>query len=352
MLEAIIRTSKKFCRSVILPLAIGSCSGSAAEYGSMADSGTRQKDAPQEKTELSPESWINIGTRNDYACGLRKNGVAECWGVVSEYDVLPERVIWKGKNHFEVIGDYRFIRESGPGGILRNGQISTWEKKGGNNISAADFPPGSYNYFGDLCAIQDNGRVVCEKRTLNPGNPCLQPIPEGAFTEVEGYCGIKVDGTIACWDEQAYWPENWRDYIGNVKPEDFPCLDKPRNTPPLGTFTQLEISDEYHCALSEGGTVDCWIGGYYKKLKAVEPSGRFRQISIDNSGEGVGVREDGTLEYWSRIPPENTYSKVPNGRFVRVASGGGHACAIREGNQSIACWGTGEDGKPFRSPYE
>jgi hypothetical protein len=65
------------------------------------------------------------------------------------------------------------------------------------------------------------------------------PLPAGAFTDLNGNCGLYVDGTLACWGTGGV------DDNGN---------QLPAVAPPTGTFTALDD----HCAIRTDGTLLCW----------------------------------------------------------------------------------------------
>ena len=68
-------------------------------------------------------------------------------------------------------------------------------------------------------------------------------------------CGLKTDGTLACWGYEPYGLLN----------------------PPPGTFTQVSAGDFHNCGLKTNGTVACW--GWTGYDQATPPTGTFTQVS-------------------------------------------------------------------------
>ena len=69
--------------------------------------------------------------------------------------------------------------------------------------------------------------------------------PQGTFTQVaagNGHtCGLKTDGTLACWGRNDYG----------------------QSTPADGTFTQVATGYDHTCGLKTDGTLACWGGNDY-----------------------------------------------------------------------------------------
>jgi hypothetical protein len=132
------------------------------------------------------------------------------------------------------------------------------------------------------CAIDAEGAVICFGRYVEAASPPagMRPV-EGAFIDVAamhddyGGCGIRRDGTIACWGD-----DRWG-----------------QASPPAGTFSDIAAGRMTVCAIRTSGELACWGRGLYG---AADP---------------------------------------PPGRYTDLAIGGDTGCAIRADDASVSCWG-------------
>src|SRR5439155_1506516 len=151
---------------------------------------------------------------------------------------------------------------------------------------------------------------------------CKATPPTGAFTQVSagGFhtCGLKTDGTLACWGSNYSGPDNH--YSGQA-------------TPPAGAFTQVSAGGFHTCGLKTDGTVACWGDDYYGQ--ATPPAGTFAQVSAGGS-HTCGLKTDGTVACWG----DDCYGQAtpPAGAFTQVSAGGSHSCALKS-DGTVACWG-------------
>ena len=105
--------------------------------------------------------------------------------------------------------------------------------------------------------------------------------PETISAGLNYTCGLKSDGTAACWGVG---------YYGET-------------TPPSGLFTQLSAGFWHTCGVRNGGTVACWgtgttnSGSYPNYGQAIPPAGPFIQVSAGYV-HTCGVKSDGTVACW------------------------------------------------------
>ncbi len=94
------------------------------------------------------------------------------------------------------------------------------------------------------------------------------------FTQVSAgsnhTCGVKIDGTIACWGSDS----------------------DGKSTPPTGSFTQVSADLNHTCGVKIDGTIACW--GDNKYGQATPPAGTFTQLDAGNY-HTCGVKIDGTI---------------------------------------------------------
>ena len=133
-------------------------------------------------------------------------------------------------------------------------------------------------------------------------------------------CGLRADGTVACWGVNA---------SGQADPPD-------------GLFTVITAGYEHSCGLHRYGTVACWGGNRYGQLNL--PDGRFMALATgDHHTCAVGV--DGTITCRGRN--HQGQLNPPEGSFTAVAAGADLSCGLHRDRMAV-CWGPTPDGRPDR----
>jgi hypothetical protein len=161
------------------------------------------------------------------------------------------------------------------------------------------------------CGLKTDGTVACWGiDDYGQSNP-----PAGTFIDVSagGFhtCGVKTDGTVACWGYNGYGA----------------------STPPSGTFTEVSAGDYHTCGLKTNGTVACW--GYNNVGQSTSPSGTFTEVSA-GSEHTCGLKTDGTVACWGAIL--NGELTPPSGTFTDVSAGWNYTCGVKT-DGTVACWG-------------
>ncbi len=139
--------------------------------------------------------------------------------------------------------------------------------------------------------------------------------PAGSFSQVATgdthTCGVKQDGTVACWGSDAYG----------------------KATPLPGSFSQVSAGLEFTCGLQQDGSVACWGDNYWGQSSP--PAGSFSQVDV-GADHACGVRPDGSVTCWGY----GYYGEAtpPTGSFIQVSAGYWHTCGVRL-DSSVACWG-------------
>jgi hypothetical protein len=185
--------------------------------------------------------------------------------------------------------------------------------------------PGSYTQIdaGDgVCGIDPDGNAL-SYRSIAQTNVLLPP--SGSFLHVAagagvspgnfGCCGVKVDGTMTCWDRRG------------------------EGAAPAGTFSRVALSPKNGCAIRSDGSLYCW--GEDRLGQSTPPAGTFREVSV-GPNHGCAIRTNGTLACWGRN--DNGEADAPLGTFQYVSAGGGHTCAIRT-NGEVVCFGSNGSGQ-------
>ena len=235
---------------------------------------TYWSDNPIAQTPTPEGPFISVSGGRDHTCGVRDDGSVTCWG------------------------DDRFGQASPPAG-------------GFTSVSAGEL---------QVCAVKDNKSLACwgnaeinmpqgiftsvsagghlAPRQWNPSactqEPCPTLAPPPPFEHISHTCGVRDDGSIVCWGDDAYG----------------------QASPPKGTFISVSAGGNHTCGVRANGSVACWGNDFHGQ---------------------------------SRPPPM---------AFISVSSGGGngtawptdlvdaaHTCGLRD-DYSIACWGHNVLAKP------
>ena len=272
-----------------------------------------------------------------HACGVRTSGGVACWGSDSGDGLtLPP-----GELFVDVDVHYVFSC-----GVLVSGEVTCWGSEepqrcpgfdgatcqgwGNDPIPAGPFtlisiPPGISPYRTAVCAVRDDGRIVC----WNDGTPRHRP-PTGEFVAIDAgavSCGVRDGGTAVCWG-----PAEWLDSV------------------PPGEFTAVSGSPSHACGLRPGGAAECW--GTNTRGAATPPPGRFTAIDVEGT-LSCGLRPNGDKECWGAATeyqpaPFNTTAadfddtywrdSYPGGTFTTIsASGDYYGCGLRPDN-TVECW--------------
>lgn len=125
-------------------------------------------------------------------------------------------------------------------------------------------------------------------------------------------CGIRTDGTVACWGENTNGLTN----------------------PPAGTFTNVSAGSHHACAVGTNEKLSCW--GANTEGQSNAPGGNFTQVSAGYD-HTCGLRTDGVIVCWGLQIQGQT--PVPPGTYSSLSAGDGHTCGMKTTGE-LACWGT------------
>src|SRR5581483_5884490 len=229
-------------------------------------------------------------------------------------------------------------------GIKRDGTVACWGNSSHGQLAAPSGTFSQVNAWGDhTCGIKSDGALACWGDNLFGQ---LTNIPSATFRQVSGPCGIKSDGTLASWEvKQApvvampWRPHQNTPFVRNNGPGQL--------TAPLsGTFTQISGS----CGIKSDGTLACWGKSIFSRLTDI-PSGTFRQVSVGGFS-ACGVKSDGTLACWGYDWETNTVGQItniPSGTFTQVSSGARHTCGVKS-DGTVVCWGMSTEGQLTNIP--
>ena len=190
------------------------------------------------------------------------------------------------------------------------------------------------------CAIRDTGEIACWGEGDALKDDYGQTIaPEGSYVAVSAgrrhTCAIRAsNGAIECWGDNS---------LGQADA-------------PEGNYTAVAVADSRTCAIRANGTIACW--GYQEGGYSDAPAGSFTTVSAA-WGHACAIRDTGQIECWgdSEIYDyvddagviqghETGLFDTPAGSFTSISSAIAYACAIRERDSEIECWGL--NGYPTR----
>jgi hypothetical protein len=162
--------------------------------------------------------------------------------------------------------------------------------------------PGTIGTVTDAGRANDAARGQCSTTNAPPG-----PF---AFLSAgnEGSCGIRTDGTLACWGE-TYW---------YTLPDPFP-----------GTYTHVSRLGGV-CAVQTSGALSCWASSDNNLVAA--PAGAFAEVAIGEPA-ACARRADGSVACWgsgANVPPGYTFESLTGGAYS--------FCGLETAGHAIVCW--------------
>ena len=318
----------------LLALATAACAGS-----------------PSGLDRVPATAWTQVSAGHEYSCGITEDQVAYCWAnrpwTDLPYDTLAERL------------EAKRVPGIGP---VRNVAV-------GSASSCAESVAGGTFCWG-LNALGQLGIGSFETHVALPvGMAGGQALRSVQLAESYG-CGLDAEGRAYCWGRDHTGLEP-----GAVQPcpgyPDARCAPSPAAVPGGLRFTAISSANYHTCALTGSREAFCWglngDGSFGNGTDAdsrtpVRAAGELRLSAVaageqftcglDAAGKAYcwGNNNDGQLG--SPLRPEQRDPRCDYGpcslapvpvagghRFVALAAGGEHACAIST-TQRLYCWGS------------
>jgi hypothetical protein len=311
---------------------------------------------PFDVLDIPSGGFSTLSAASGYACGIRTDGSATCWG-----DSLPESSP-EVRFPYVVAGSRDACRGQTTGdavcwgahGVIPSGEAFTGDLgddfgcsvlAAGHVLACAgdntfgqvgDAPAGSFTAVttgGDhACALAPNADVQCWGRNSNgQASP-----PTGSFLQIDAglnhTCGLRPDGSIECWGLD----------------------DDGQATPPPGAFEQVNAGGNHTCGVGPDGSVECWgvdDGGEYDYGQVTGAStNSFVGVTAD-SLHTCGLRDDGVVECWGL--DDDGQASPPPLAFLQGDTGGtlavpplaiGYTCGVGS-RGSVVCWGDDSEGQ-------
>jgi alpha-tubulin suppressor-like RCC1 family protein len=254
----------------------------------------RQKEIEVEDTgEVGSEAWVQLAAGGLHTCGLRDNGIVECWGKNDKGQSNPP-------------ADRRF-----------------------NQITAGD---------SHSCGLQNDPNAGVPHCWGDNTYGIVTDVPQVAFQKLAagGFhtCGLLLDGTAMCWGQNA----------------DGQC-----NVVPGEVYIDIAAGKQHSCAVRQDHTLYCWGenecdqtgypgGNIWERVWA----GEEYSCALDNLGEitcwgsaptaGCDYTE-GTLD----VPPTDPKDFDEPWVYADMSAGPYHACGLTT-RQEVFCWGQAGQG--------
>lgn len=292
--------------------------------------------APAGETAVAPVSPNHgfVSVNAGVGCAFRDDGTRLCWNVRSaRLPQLPDELAFLD-GPFDLDGDLCWIDT--------DGTLECQKEHMDDIVGPPEDPFPGYEQFPFpgrrftalsggrfACAIDVEGALACTDYGYPIDwawdGPGAHPT-EGEFVSVSAgdphMCGVRVGGKLLCWSDHYYRRRS-------------PAV----MSPPAGEFTSVSVGDEHACAVRVGGELVCWGADERDSGKLSPPEGLFKAVAIRNLGStSCGLRPDGEVECWGRS--WNEFGGVwPQGPFVALDVDL-RICALRTGGE-VTCWGAG-----------
>ncbi|MYA01865.1 MAG: hypothetical protein F4Y35_08775 [Chloroflexi bacterium] len=198
---------------------------------------------------------------------------------------------------------------------------STYDFEDGNPFDA-NYVQFDYTDYG-LCALTTEGAIVCKHWSSVAWNFPSGKAPAGSnYTSMSAgphhVCGLNENGGIVC-DTQ--YGDNRHGHLGS---------------PPINRYSQVSVSDDYACAVTQGGQIVCW-GSEVEEMGSPPTTGKYSMVSTMNDA-ACALSESGEILCWGRNASSWMVSNAPTGsNYALVNMRGYPACAITK-QGGIDCW--------------
>src|SRR5207248_95917 len=162
------------------------------------------------------------------------------------------------------------------------------------------------------CGLKTDGSVACGG--LNHYGQATPPA--GPFTQVsagrEHTCGLKTDGTVACWGNNTQ---------GQATPPAGTFTQVSAGGAAGGGYGWEFFGGVGHtCGVKADGTVACW--GYNEFGQATPPASTFTQVSAGGY-DACGLQSDHSVTCWGRYAIAQTPNRPPAVGSIATHAGSG-----------------------------
>ncbi|WP_420445445.1 hypothetical protein [Candidatus Poriferisodalis sp.] len=355
--------------------------------------------------------FVSVSAGFRFACGLRSGRAVVCWPGFVERNDQSQGPIGEFENISTISDDVAC-------GIRTDGTLTcwahpwafsngVWHTVGSDSravVIDSSVPSGRYSQVSvasspHVCALNIDGVIECwGANDAYQASPATRIDPASGFVSVGGNCGLRGDGSSACWAVPNHHRQfGWR-YFGRSAPGsgfvDLASWCGLRNDGVIhcgydtvldGRYQAIDGESSYLndlCAIEESGEIVCWnhdwedleiserwlgkfitIGGdcglrkdrtiacsptaevdhpdhdrYWYWDTSDIPSGKFNDVDA-HVKFGCGIRTSGVLACWGYFEsnPTNVKNRPPTGTFMQVEVGDGQVCGLRTDGRPV-CW--------------
>ena len=282
-----------------------------------------------------------------FACGLRTDGTARCWGVndsgqlgipiTRQPAILPQTIanqpvkftqISTGREYTCGLGTDKFVYCWGDNSFGQLGQVKSRTQLSGsfNPLRVATLPADTAQIATGgrhACALSNSGVLTCwganeMAQVGNSTNIGNQLKPVAVMTEVKEVatgndhtCALKQDGTVYCWGVKAGW-DGWNDRLAvNYQLRPVPVSQL--------KFVSFRAAGDRSCAIAENKRLYCW--------------------GINTDGQ---AGKPGDMSTRGKMLQPELISSLPEVSQVYLGYYGG--CAVTPSG-STYCWGRNDFGQ-------
>ncbi|MBL8977582.1 MAG: hypothetical protein JNM53_04165 [Gemmatimonadetes bacterium] len=322
------------------------------------------------------------------SCALIEDGSLWCWGLnpgeFQNGDPTPVRIAIPGPvTSFALArGGYSLCATDSAGAAWCQGywfRIDQGASYGAVPTILEDTLPlgGLSTYFGHACGLMLNGEAVCWGSNLfgkrGQGIPDTLSLGDATPNRVAGgnqfrsitaggdhTCGIRVDGTLACWGLESLVGSDWAQVLTGAACfyDDLTCVWTPAILA-LSQVEQVSAGAIHTCA--RAGAVWCWggFGGTPLGDGTGLPHLRPHQVQLPESAIDItaggrhscAVGRSGRAYCWGVGPETGHHGTLGRPaavetdlRFTRLSAGSSHTCGVAE-DQAVYCWGSSYEGE-------
>lgn len=296
------------------------------------------------------ETFASISAGGDLTCGTKTDGSVMCWG----YPYLEDGTSELEQTLFFPPYHMTFAESQSNPPILR------WEGWVDHPDSTVKFKPGTVS-VGKFraCGIRTNGTIACwghwaEPFRPNPDGGLIVPLDSNDqiitdWVQVDSghreTCGLRADGSVVCWGHipHTHGPDDDHDHDEH-EDEDHSA----------GPFEEIAVGIARVCGLEAEGSVECFgfdetdVDDYpfttidVSIFNSAPRGGTYYYgcgILTDAQGGGIKCFEvpEHTMDLGEHQTPDEIFTP-PAGKFASISVGGGVSCAL-DTEGFVHCWG-------------
>ena len=290
--------------------------------------------------------FVQVCAGAEHSCGIDTTGRVRCWGAQDERTFStppPDGREWTSLD----------CSQDATCAVNESGELACWgleDPKEGLILSNAPVSITGWRtvHMGwhHACARDGAGSTTCWGSDVYSQ---LSSFPVGAQFQDLGLgrahtCGIRSsDGSVLCWGDEP----------GLVAVTPSPAF--------FVNWVGVAGGDGVACGIRFDLSRDCWadISDAQDQQLLSNEAGPWRQLTIGSSFV-CGIK-DSELSCVGRENPFGVLASVPEAPMKFVDAGHDHACAVREWDGEVECWGRDDDGQatvpdwpnvPFTNPAE